>query len=80
MSKELTSSLSSKEMDHLMQKKAENSKGLIFSLVAPGPFPASEQTFEQSHSPLTIISSIPNFFVLFIKQKNLSSNCLTADN
>lgn len=38
-----------------------NGKGLIFCLVAPGPFQTSEQTFEQSHPPLTIISSTPNF-------------------
>ena len=39
---------------------AVNRKGLILSLVTQGPFPASEQTFEQSHTPLTIISAMPN--------------------
>lgn len=39
---------------------AVNREGFILSLVTQGLFPLSEQTFEQSHTPLTIISAMSN--------------------
>lgn len=52
---------------------AVNCEGFILSLVTQGPFPASEQTFEQSHSPLTIISAMPNsLHFVYPAKKSLS--------
>lgn len=58
---------------------AVNRKDLILSLVTQGPFPASEQTFEQSHTPLTTIPAMPNSLHFVHNAKNLFLNCFTAD-
>lgn len=59
---------------------AANRKGLTLSLVTQGAFPASEQIFEQSYTPFTIISALPNSLHFVHHAKNLFLNCFTADN
>lgn len=56
----------------LCKNMAANHKDLILSHVTQGSLPASELTFEQSHTPLTIISAMPNSLHLYIMQKSLS--------
>lgn len=60
-----------------------NCKGLILGLITQGPLAASEQTFEQSHTPLTIISAMLNsvHFVHHTKTtpRALFLNGFTAD-
>lgn len=52
---------------------AVNCEGFVLSLVTQGPFPASEQTVEQSHTPLTIISALLNsLHFVYHAKKSLS--------